>query len=266
MLKLDLPSLRPCVATYVKITALDGINLRSRLKQDQAFLYELRLTLHQNMQVYSVVIKIDIFVDSEWNDRTQPYVDYFIIKLLLIDPIYPNDMLEKLLLNVHQKTLRLAAGQERLFFELATYYENFNDAGKRIIHVPLSNNHTSTTLGWFSSIEFSKNNVKYCNNFPLSSMHKTHVCPYVQLKSDEFVMDFSDEFLVLKSDDMTSKFSPFEYQLQNDSVFICLSDFLPFYHSLSTPETASVNRAGMLTRMIYLTVCIKMSCLIHLII
>lgn len=258
MLKTGLPSPRPCTSIYVKITASDNSNLGSRLKQDQMFLSELRITLHRTMQVYSIVINIDIFVTSEWNDR-DPYVEYFIIKVLLIDPIYPKDMLQMLLLNIHQKTLRLAAGQTELYFELVTYNEVFNDAGKRIIHVSLSNNNTATTLEWLSSSEFSKNNVEYCNNFPVSLMHKTHVCPYLQIGTDEFNIDFNDEFLILKSYDMTSKFSPFEFQLQNGTVFICLSDFLPFYYSLSAPETVSVSGARMLPYVIHLTVCIKIS-------
>ena len=232
------------MSTFVKVTALDGINLEARLKHDINVLLEIEQTIHHYMRVQGIIKKIDIFVESKRQDKTIS-VEYDILKLLLfIDGIYPNDVLEMLLLNIHQKILRLKNyEQTQFFFELATYSEYFHATYKNVIYVPLSKGNLSTTMKWLSSIEFSKNSVEQCNYSAIYLVHKTDFCPYIQMSTDELSVEIENEFLILKSHDITSKLSRFEYQLQNNSLHICLNDFIPFYYSLLTAEVAGFNCA-----------------------
>ena len=264
MLKSNSTRPRPCVSAYVKMTVLDGINLEVTIKQQtQTFLYALRQMLQEQMQVYGVIFKIDIFIDTKQYEST-PSVYSFVVKLLLFpDAVYPTDVVKLLLSNIHQRTMRLAIGLAQLFCELATYDEIHNGTNKRIIYVPLFNDDTLNTMEWFGSREFQKTILERCMDISMGLIHKTHVCPYIKIRTHEFLTEFKNEFLVLKSQDMTSKLSPFEYRSQNGTLHICLSDFLPFYYSLSTTKPVSgcyaLFKIGKMTQMYYLTLCFKIS-------
>ena len=256
---------------HIKISDLDGRLSPEEVEDvlnDGFFLYDMQQTFRHymlipDMPTYSdPFLKMDLFVDSNWNSNAST-IGYYILKLLLgSDDYYTENVLGVMLQNIHQKMLRMVLGQKQFFFEFAMYNEPLDDTDKSIMYVSQSNSDTPAKMELIRSRKFSRDeDIDYCNNFPISLMHKMHVCPFIEIRTDEFLMDLEKDYLVLKSRDLMTKFSPFEYQLQNDTVQLCLSDYLPFYYSLSTTEVVSGTAAryniGKISQIIFWTVYFK---------
>ena len=194
-----------------------------------SFLNDVHETFLHNGIPDWVIVTIDIFVDSNRN-RKEPSVDYYILKVvadLEITNAYSDDFVQKLFSHIHRKTLRLRYRQSVFFFEMETYKEVFQGTDKRFIHVPESNNEDSVTMEWLESRPFMREFTFCLDKEAIIPLHKVQVCPYIQIMTDDFSVNFKNDFLILRTYTLTTTLSQFEYELKNDTINTSVSVFSP---------------------------------------
>ena len=230
-----------------------------------SFLNDVQKTFLHNGIPDRVIVTIDIFVDSN-RYRKEPSVDYYILKVvsdLDLENAYPDDFVQKLFSHIHQKTLRLRYRQTVFFFEMETYKEVFQGTDKRFIHVPESINEDYVTMEWLGSTPFMRDFTFCLDKEAIIPLHKVQVCPYIQIMTDDFSVNFKNDFLILRTYNLTTTLSQFEYELKNDTINICFSDFLPFYYAMTKPTEVSTSQTVYVCKemlqIISLTICLKVS-------
>ena len=63
-----------------------------------------------------------------------------------------------------------------------------------------------------------------CDNKPIRIINKLMLCIHVELREDEFDMEFRNTFLVIKENLMEFTFSRWEYEKVQDGIKLCLDD------------------------------------------
>ena len=264
---------RPCVSVFIKMNALKG-NLSPEYEfteksEVRSFLGDVWDTFLHNGVPERVIVTIDIYVGSNRNGKGSSK-DYYVLKLILYldaNRVDTGDIVQQFLLYIHQKTLRLKYRQTLFFFELETYKEVFQGTDKRFIHVPEPNHEEPVEMEWLGSRAFMREFTYCLDTEAIIAMHKIQVCPYIQIRTDELSMNFKKEFLILNTYNFTSTFSQFEYELQNDTINICLSDFLPFFYAMTKPTEVSSGQPvyiyKVLLQIISFTMCLKVSRLLY---
>ena len=177
-------------------------------------------------------VKVEVFAKSGLQ-RTGLTVDYFVVKLLLerysVIGIYSSPILN----NLHRKLIKYDG--DVFFSEVEFYDEIIDSRGEIYIESQTYWNHSVDKLIVFGFDEYK--GVRSCVSRREVKLHKTNICPYLKLNINEIPMTLIDGTLTLNGQYLKMSLSKFEHKVHDDTVYICLEDYMLFYNAESGQTT-----------------------------
>ena len=137
------------------------------------------------------------------------------------------------------------------FFEMNIYDEMTDGSGEIYIESQPYGQTVRDKLVRFGSKEYW--NAAVCRRKPVIQLRKTDICPFVKLKINEIPMIFVEGTLILNGPYLRITLSKFEHKLQNDTVYMCLEDYMLYYYAAlhKTSQSCAVPDRSMTFIVIY---------------
>ena len=179
-------------------------------------------------------VKVEVFAKSGLQS-TDLTVDYFVVKLLLerysVIGIYSSPILN----NLHRKLIKYDGN---VFFSEVEFYDEIIDSrGEIYIESQTYWNHSVDKFIVFGFDEIQYKGVRSCVSRREVQLHKTNICPYLKLNINEIPMTLIDGTLTLNGQYLKLSLSKFEHKVHDDTVYICLEDYMLFYNAESGQTT-----------------------------
>ena len=106
----------------------------------------------------------------------------------------------------------------------------------------------------------------YCANQSVTIINKLDACPFVQVFLDEFGMKIENDFILFEVGNYTRMFSRWEYKKYDETISICLEDFIDIYQKMPKlvfkTWVAVINNLLPKNILSFVCVCISIVCLI----
>ena len=106
----------------------------------------------------------------------------------------------------------------------------------------------------------------YCANQSVTIINKLDACPFVQVFLDEFGLKIENDFIIFEVGNYTRMFSRWEYKKYDETISICLEDFIDIYQEMPKlvfkTWVAVINNLLPKNILSLVCVCISIVCLI----
>ena len=123
--------------------------------------------------------------------------------------------------------------------ELSSYNIRFS-ADTATIDIQIKSDRSITQL----TAPIQSSDIPNCHGRNMSVINKLYVCPFIKLNANEISSEIENGFLVIRkrttSDATVKTFSKWEYDYNEDTIYVCLRDFQAVYNTL-TMSTFNMN-------------------------
>lgn len=169
--------------------------------------------------------------------NTTGHIEYVVAN---IDSVFQtstdkDSFLDDLMVLQHE-VLRYAVDVPGLSIELAMYNLTVSDR-KTKIRVPNIINNSFDEL----TAESDSLDENICFGVEPVQLSKLHICPYIKLRTGEIPMKIELDFLLFTDPDagnaVIKTLSRWEYEMEGDSIKICLKDYLIINNAISRSHT-----------------------------
>ena len=196
------------------------------------------------------------------------YVQYALVSLVIpfdkhIDREKYYDVFDQLLyLGTNNVSLKLTDYPINWFINGAQFnFSIYN--GMASVYVTESNDYVRELETRYRDDEV----IDYCSEQSILIINKLNACPFIRVSEDEFSINIENDFLLLDlpgTTNHTKKFSKWEYEIINKSIYICLDDFEEIYHKMpeSVFEVATSKELHPKNILSLVCVCVSIVCLI----
>ena len=149
-------------------------------------------------------------------------IDYIVVQFYVIADFKP------FVNRLHRRFCPLGYSNEIAYCEFEVY-EPTNNA-----NAVFSVTNIDSTADTLRPIGITKELVitDICDNKPLRIINKLMLCVHIELREDEFDMEFRNTFLVIKENSLEFTFSRWEYEQIQNGIKLCLDDYLTVYKSM----------------------------------
>ena len=185
-------------------------------------------------------------------------VEYLIVQLAVNTENITSDLLSNMYLELHNNiSFSYQAVEFRSEFVLYDIVGHYNDENW-VLHfdprIDFSSfpNTTHRILEHlpFDNTLYEIGSVDYCYTL----FRKLSVCPFITLELNEFSTKVENGFLILKDNDTTASFSPWEFEM-NSEIHLCAADYKEYFnsHLLLYPQENTVPQDNSLQPKQYLS-------------
>ena len=197
------------------------------------------------------------------------FVEYLVVQLAVNTEKITSDLLSNMYLELHNNIsfsyLAVEFRSEFVLYDIVGQYIDENwvlhfDPRIDFSSLPNTTNRILEHLP-FDNTLYEIGSVDYCYIL----FRKSSVCPFITLELNEFSTKVENGFLILKDNDTTASFSPWEFEM-NSEIHLCAADYNEYFnsHLLLYPQENTVLQDNSLQPKQYLSfflVCLSILCL-----
>ena len=170
-------------------------------------------------QIKDIKVYIEII-----NQDGMFFIDYLIVQLFITGTVTRDNTLdlEAFVNHVHKR--RCYIGIENLFPMCEVVLDDAAIVPDQELDQPV----TEPTPDVKRSVPSD-----YCNNRNLHFVHKLFFCLHVKLRETELHMEINNNVLFITiSSNVVFRFSPWEYEFANETLKLCMEDYLKIYNAM----------------------------------
>ena len=226
------------MSTYLKLTPVQDTTVPGQRLTNWRYIEDIWNTLVHYSSV--TLVKMEIFANSDWYDAVD-FVDYFVVRVVFVTEdklsgwkgVQKDDILLNIVSKTHHKVLISGVHYDKLYSEMAMYEFVTADSNQIRIKDPSpTNSFTDTLILFEKKTDYFQT---YCQDSNVQPLQKLHVCPFITLNMNDLSIGRALGIPNLANVAFNNTYSTFDYQIEDENIRLCLTDYLTLYDILSEP-------------------------------
>ena len=258
---------RHCYHLFIKLTPRDfESTLFVDLVKDSSFHLTILGRFSEAIQSFNEeVVRFELFYKRNILSPMNT-VDSLLVQITLISLVEEtnSDILNDFVHKIHNRIISISVrnAYRELYAELVV--QNMTTNGNKI-----SSGATATTSDALVNIYNTPVNARHsntCLNTETITLRHLHLCPYIKIRFNEIAMKIENNVLHMKEPNLENiSFSQWEYEMDDENVFICKKDYMSFYEMLpnyKVQKALVVNQIDPKHILALACVCLSICCLL----
>ena len=226
------------MSTYLILTPVQGTTVTGQRLTTWRYIEDIWAMVVHYSEV--TLAKMEIFANSEWYNALD-LVDYFVVRFVFLTQDKLKDWKgaenEDTLLNIinttHHKVLISGIHYDKFYSEMAIYEFVSAESSQIKIKDPSSMSSVTDTLIRFQ--EKTDHAKAYCQDSYIRPLQKIHVCAFITINMNDLSIGRALGIPNLANMAFNNTYFTFDYEIKNENISLCLTDFITLYDILSEP-------------------------------